>query len=255
LRPLPDKSAATITKNLALLFCDIGLPKIIQSDNGTEFVNSIINSLVKECGIDHRLTTAYHPRANGIAERYVQAATQTLRKLSDGNNNNWDQYIPATQFALNTRVVSLHNSTPYSLFFARPHNDFNNYASSKGQLLTEKELLERIEYMTKIVFPAISDKAAQSQQQMIDRFKGQISNEPFPIGSFVMTQRYDKNNKLEANYSDYALVDGHNFPKRFTLTIEGDEGKVFSDMQYSKADFNQNLELPFTVPSRYKVIK
>src|SRR5690606_24278482 len=38
LRSLPDKSAITITKTLALLFCDISLPKIIQSDNGTEFV-------------------------------------------------------------------------------------------------------------------------------------------------------------------------------------------------------------------------
>ena len=64
-----------------------------------------------------------------------------------------------------------------------------------------------------------------------------------------------KTNKLEANYSDYAVIDGHNFPQRFTLTIEGDGTKVFSDLQYTRADFNQNIELPFTVPSRYKVIK
>ncbi|MGH2623617.1 MAG: DUF4292 domain-containing protein, partial [Sphingobacterium sp.] len=63
-----------------------------------------------------------------------------------------------------------------------------------------------------------------------------------------------KSNKLEANYSDYAVIDGHNFPQRFTLTIEGDGTKVFSDLQYTRADFNENIELPFTVPSRYKVI-
>lgn len=77
------------------------------------------------------------------------------------------------------------------------------------------------------------------------------ANRPFNFNLMEL----GKNNKLEANYSDYAVIDGHNFPQRFTLTIEGDGMKVFSDMQYTKTDFNQNIELPFTVPSRYKVIK
>lgn len=63
-----------------------------------------------------------------------------------------------------------------------------------------------------------------------------------------------KDTKMEATYSDYAVIDGHNFPQRFTLNIEGNGVKVASDMLYNKSEFNKTVELPFTIPSRYKAI-
>src|SRR5690606_3138762 len=45
LRAIPNKEAATISNQLFDLFCLIGFPKIIQSDNGSEFVNSIVKTL------------------------------------------------------------------------------------------------------------------------------------------------------------------------------------------------------------------
>ena len=42
LKPTPDKQAITIGKALFDIFCMIGFPRILQSDNGTEFVNSLV---------------------------------------------------------------------------------------------------------------------------------------------------------------------------------------------------------------------
>ena len=39
-----------------------GLPKVITSDQGGEFNNSLDTELMKTMGIDHRLTTPYHPQ-------------------------------------------------------------------------------------------------------------------------------------------------------------------------------------------------
>ncbi|WP_313513622.1 DUF4292 domain-containing protein [Sphingobacterium sp.] len=63
-----------------------------------------------------------------------------------------------------------------------------------------------------------------------------------------------KSNKLEAQYSEFAVIDGHNFPQRFTLNIEGSGAKVSSDMLYNKSEFNKSVELNFSIPSRYKAI-
>lgn len=63
-----------------------------------------------------------------------------------------------------------------------------------------------------------------------------------------------KSDKLEAHYGDFALIDGHNFPQRFTLNIEGSGTKVSSDMFYNKSEFNKTVELNFSIPSRYKAI-
>jgi hypothetical protein len=69
LHAIPNKEAITIAKALWTTISCVGLPQIIQSDNGKEFVNKILSSLISITSIDHRLITAYHARANGAAER------------------------------------------------------------------------------------------------------------------------------------------------------------------------------------------
>ena len=41
----------------------MGLPRVITSDNGKEFDNNLLDQKLMELlGIEHRLTTAYHPQ-------------------------------------------------------------------------------------------------------------------------------------------------------------------------------------------------
>ena len=61
LRPLPDKTGINVAKTLMNIFMDFTFPKIIQSDNGTEFVNSIIQNLTSATSMDHRLVSPYNP--------------------------------------------------------------------------------------------------------------------------------------------------------------------------------------------------
>lgn len=80
LRALINKSVATVAEELFKVFCDTGFPKIMQSDNGTEFVNQVLDTFTEQMQGEHRLITQYHPRANGLAERNVQTAINTIRK-------------------------------------------------------------------------------------------------------------------------------------------------------------------------------
>ena len=95
--PMMDKMATTVAQALFVLFCQIGFPKVIQMDNGREFVNQVIDSLRKHAGIDRRLTTPYNPQANGLAERFVKTMTEAVRKLLMGDNREWDVFIPGVQ--------------------------------------------------------------------------------------------------------------------------------------------------------------
>ena len=106
LRALPNKEAATIAAVLFTIFCEIGFPTILQSDNGTEYVNDILKALFGLINAAHRLITPYNPRANGVAERWVQLAVRAIRKCLEGAETDWDLFTPGTQLALNTRVIS-----------------------------------------------------------------------------------------------------------------------------------------------------
>ena len=66
IRSLKNKEIETISKCLWTVFCEYGTPQVLQSDNGTEFVNQVMKTLSVIYGIDHRLSTAYHPSANSF---------------------------------------------------------------------------------------------------------------------------------------------------------------------------------------------
>ena len=57
LRPLRHKSAQEVVDNLVEIFCLLGAPHILQSDNGREFKNAILAEMVREkwpdCKIIH----------------------------------------------------------------------------------------------------------------------------------------------------------------------------------------------------------
>ncbi|PRP77006.1 putative Reverse transcriptase [Planoprotostelium fungivorum] len=120
LRPMVDKTSATTVTHL-IDYCTIfGFPRILQSDNGTEFVNGLMTILKETAGFDHRFITPYHAAANGTAERWVQNALNVIRMMIDGARHDWDLYVPSTQYALNVKIAARHGSTPFSLTFTGP---------------------------------------------------------------------------------------------------------------------------------------
>ncbi|KAJ8652428.1 hypothetical protein O0I10_011960 [Lichtheimia ornata] len=165
LHALTDKTSDTVVKAVIDTFCDYGFPRYLQSDNGTEFVNTLMQKLRDTAGFDHRLTTPYHPRANGLAECFIQTSINTIRKSINGATRDWDLYVKPTQLALNNKVASIHGSSPFALMFNRAMNGFRNYNNDDiPQPLTEEELMDRIDHMSNTVFPAISERAQALQQ-------------------------------------------------------------------------------------------
>ena len=83
LRAIPDKQydddiSPTLFELFRLMF---GFPNIVQSDNGTEFVNTALRQLFASAkGRPPSCQRGNYPRANGIAERTVQTAISTIKQ-------------------------------------------------------------------------------------------------------------------------------------------------------------------------------
>src|SRR5690348_5638690 len=84
IRALKNKELETVAKALWMIFCEYGTPRVLQSDQGTEFVNQALEAMKIIYGIDHRLSTAYHPCANGLVERQNKEVSRALKKFTEG---------------------------------------------------------------------------------------------------------------------------------------------------------------------------
>jgi hypothetical protein len=234
IRSLPDKTAITIARVLYHLFCDFGVAKIIQSDNGGEFVNSIIDELKLNFGFQHRTITSYNPQANGAAEASVKLVKTMLKKHAAGDLSNWCLFLPAIQLALNTRVAKRHHSAPFSLMFTRPCNTFIDYAQTKVAPMTEQEIMDRNDLLNKLLYPALSLATSAHNSSMAYDFQisHKILEDGFPPGAMVMKLVDVKNSGMDPSYEGpfkilsktrnnaYVLLDrtGSLYPKNVTFS-------------------------------------
>jgi hypothetical protein len=110
---LPNKGGFTIQQALDKIL-NIGYdmtsnyPKLIQSDNGGEFVNGYMNHLLEVFGITHVKTQSYLPQAQGIIERF----NKTLKGLifSNMSQNNNKLYVDDLAMLVNNYNNSYHST-------------------------------------------------------------------------------------------------------------------------------------------------
>ena len=155
LLPQQTKSAAEMAANVWKVFCTFPFPKIVQSDNGTEFCNQVIKSLFDLYGADHRTIAAYNPRANGSAENAVRSCQQVLRKLTNGNMKDWDDFPPSAQLALNSKAT-IRGSLRATFWAARP------YSTTTGRHCKLRSRLRLWQQASSSNFQLLSDLCAHS---------------------------------------------------------------------------------------------
>ena len=70
-RALPDAKATSVVSFFYEdIICYHGCPRELLTDQGTHFVNTLLDSLCNQLGVKHRLSTAYHSQMNGLVEQF-----------------------------------------------------------------------------------------------------------------------------------------------------------------------------------------
>lgn len=114
--PCHTTTSAEDTAQLFLKYCYpvFGLPSRIISDRDARFTSRFWKTLTTLLGIKLGLTTAYHPSADGQAERTNQIVETALRCFIGGDvtlYKKWTSFLPLLEFEFN---ATPHESTGYS---------------------------------------------------------------------------------------------------------------------------------------------
>ncbi|XP_032090813.1 uncharacterized protein K02A2.6-like, partial [Thamnophis elegans] len=74
-------TAESTVRALRRLFATHGLPDLVVSDNGPQFMSTTFQEFLAEQGIRHAPIAPYHPASNGRAERAVRSAKEALGRM------------------------------------------------------------------------------------------------------------------------------------------------------------------------------
>jgi transposase InsO family protein len=111
--PIRSKTADEIAEKLWAYISIFGPAKEIISDNGSEFINKVIDRLLAFSGIERRITSKYSPATNGLTERFNATLIKSLSKHAYENPQNWPEWLPFILLSYRTRVHSITGFTPF----------------------------------------------------------------------------------------------------------------------------------------------
>ena len=119
MEPIPSKETIVVLNALCNIFCDTGVPKIIQSDNGREFDSTNMQTHAKWLDVQSQFSTPYKPSTNGRIERR-HAELGKLLKVLDCTTSNWCEELPYIAFELNSMTDKATNISPFEQFHGWP---------------------------------------------------------------------------------------------------------------------------------------
>lgn len=115
--PLRKITAKSVVKALVKFFSVFGIPKIVPSDQGSNFMSKVSQQVMQQLGTEHRPSSAYHPESQGALERFHGTLKSMLRAYCLEFRNDWDEGVPLVLFAAREVVQESLGFSPNELVF------------------------------------------------------------------------------------------------------------------------------------------
>ena len=115
--PLRNIKTKNIVKAMVNFLTLVGLPKSVQSDQGSNFMSGIFQQIIHELGITQYKSLPYHPESQGVLERSHQALNNIIRSFCFDTEKDWDESIHLLLFAVRESVQESLGFSPFELVF------------------------------------------------------------------------------------------------------------------------------------------
>ena len=110
--PIRNQEAQTVAKVLLdRVFCYLGMPLQILSDQGANFQSELFRELCISLDIEKIRTSIYKPSTNGAVERFHRTLNSMIGRVVAENHRNWHELIPQIMAAYR---ASEHSATGFS---------------------------------------------------------------------------------------------------------------------------------------------
>ena len=143
--PLRSINTKSVVKALSQFISVFGIPKMIQSDKGTNFTSRMFSEILKQLRVKHHLSSAYHPQSQGALESFHLMLKSLLRSYCTELQRNWEEGLPWLLLAALEVTQDSLGFSPNDLVFA--HKVRGPLAVLKDGLEETKPPVNLIDYI------------------------------------------------------------------------------------------------------------
>lgn len=212
-RALPEATATAVADFIyEEIFMQFGVPAEIVSDRGANFMADTLRRYLDRMGTSHKLTSAYHPRANGKCERLNGLLGSMINKYVGKNRSSWDRYLLQALFACRVRIHTVTGYSPYKLTYGvdpvipgdTNHPNLFDFQSEEDAQGHRAQQFAEIEEIRRRAYGLQTEAAAD----MRSRYEGmhKIEEGKFAVGDTVLVRNFGKKKWEKSFYGPLKVV-------------------------------------------------
>ena len=251
---LPNEETQTIIDVLMKqVVTRFGPPKLIVTDQGTNFKSNLAEEFYSALRSKHVTTTPYHPQTNGLTERYNGVIKTTLTKFANHFTKagkfeeDWDEILPYVLYSLRTTPSnSTRALSPYQLVFGfqprhpldsllatNENNDVADFVQEvrkrkQNKIPYEVQMQARFKFISLLkrdawrseLGPELLDERMQAKKKLAEKANIGALDPPFKLGDYV----YRLKGKAVGPMGVAALVNRYEGPYRIIKVEERTDG-------------------------------
>ena len=253
--PLRNIKTKSIVKALIKFFTFVGLPKSVQSDQGSNFMSGIFQQVMHELGIKQYRSSAYHPESQGALERFHQTLKNMIRSYCFDTKKDWDEGIHLLLFAVRESVQESLGFSPFELVFG--HSVRGPLKLLKEKFLSNDETpLNLLQYVSDFrnrlsrACEVARSNLKTSQGKMKARYDNHVIDRKFKPGDKVLALLPIPCRPLQARYFGPYTIDKKTSDLNYIINTPGrrkNKQMCHVNMLKEYFDRDSSISKPITV--------
>ena len=146
-----------------------GMPDSIVSDRDPKFTSKFWKKLMELLGVQLKMSTSRHPQTDGLSEVMNRMVENYLRCYCNYHQNDWDELLPAAEFAYNSAVSEDLGMSPFEVDLGYcPKSPLELISDAKHENESVQEFKTRLkESLNDAIYAHKIAKASQSARSSL----------------------------------------------------------------------------------------
>ena len=157
------------------------------TDRGPQFSSRYARELNRNMQIEMALSTAYHPQTDGQSERTNQEVETALRAVVNFHQDDWVDWLPIIEFALNNRYKRSLGTTPFYANYGF-HPQIGSLPHVESPVVSVEDFVKQLQQVQRDTKRSL-EQAAIDMKRFYDRHRSRTPE--YSVGQKVLLDNAD----------------------------------------------------------------